>query len=136
MLIVMLLAGINVCKSQSYEPEENEGISIPAGYKVKVYGKYEKGSGGNGNMPICNYDPNYACVIVKAETSTSYWNPGAIVRATIEVPDRNPGYEISISAISKVAVPGGGFEILYTQGTTWTGPFNIPSSDYTVTPIP
>ena len=133
MLVIMLLAGINVCKSQSYEPQE---IYVPKGYKLKLPGLYKPRSGGGGNVPHCDPDPDRACVIVRAVTNTEFWNPAAIVSATIEVPDRNPGYEISISAISKVPVPGGGFEIQYTQGTTWTGPFNILSSDYTVTPIP
>lgn len=108
----------------------------PKGYEIKKLGLYTPGSGGNGNVPQCAEDDDKICILIRASTTTAYWNPLAISSATLEFPDYSPGTVISISSFSSTLTASGNYALSWTTGSTWVGPFAMSPSEYTVTVIP
>ncbi|MDI1233049.1 MAG: hypothetical protein PSX81_02075 [bacterium] len=105
------------------------------GYKVRVWGYYVPGSGGNGNLPRCITDPTRPCVIIRAICADGSIGLTNIISATIEIPDLSSN-ETSINSVTKIPVNSNTFDISYTLGTGWVGPFAIPSTDYSIEVLP
>lgn len=92
---------------------------------VKVMGHYAGKD--NDGKPICNDHPTHICIFKTYVIEDGYTFPMGIVSASYADPDT--GTDIPFSAISQIHFSGG-FKVVFTSGTGWTGPFSMDSSDW------
>ena len=100
-------------------------------YLVKTKGIYLPGSGGNGHAPICLSNDLSICVLIRVEVP-DVWNPLNISYAEYYNPDSDT--YVPISGLTRTNLANGNYQLNFTLGPVWQGPFGLLPTQYTVTP--